>query len=87
MNPTENTLTALTTEEKRHFLRQVVLGELHTIVLVKEDKQTVEKQIPIDIADRLRALDMDNRMLGGDNQSTDQPITSYRIIIDGEEFK
>lgn len=82
----ENILTTLTTEEKRHFLRQVVLGELHTTVLVKEDKQTVEKQIPIDIADRLRALDMDNRMLSGTDQSTDQPI-SYRIIIDGEEFK
>lgn len=87
MNTIENTLTALTQEEKRHFLRQVVLGELYTTVLVKEDKQTVEKQLPIDIADRLRALDMDNRMLSGDNQSTDQPITSYRIIIDGEEFK
>ncbi|RYE25649.1 MAG: hypothetical protein EOP51_03440 [Sphingobacteriales bacterium] len=87
MNITENNNTALTTEEKRHFLRQVVLGEIQSTVLIKEGGETVEKHIPIDIADRLRALDMDNRMLSGDNQSTDQPVTSYRIIIDGEEFK
>jgi hypothetical protein len=86
MNTTENILTALTQEEKRHFLRQVVLGEIEATVLVKEDGQTLEKRIPIDIADRLRALDMDNRMLG-DTTPPDQQITGYRIIIDGEEFK
>ena len=86
MNTTENTLPALTQEEKRHFLRQVVLGEIEATVLVKEDGQTLEKRIPIDISDRLRALDMDNRMLG-DTTTPEQQITGYRIIIDGEEFK
>jgi hypothetical protein len=77
----------LTFEQKRNILYQIATAEIQAAVLVKDkDGNTHIEYIDPDIQHRLRAIEMDNRMIA-DQQSTIPHITGYRILIGNEEFK
>jgi hypothetical protein len=77
----------LTFEQKRNILYQIATAEIQAAVLVKDkDGNTHIEYIDPDIQHRLRAIEMDNRMIA-DQQSTIPQITGYRILIGNEEFK
>lgn len=77
----------LTVEQKRHILYQIATAEIQAAVLVKDKEGHAHIQyIDPDILHRLRAIEMDNRMLA-DQQATIPTITGYRILIGDDEFK
>ena len=78
----------LTLERKRELLMQIATGEIQSSVVVKDKEgHSSILQVDPDIADRLRAIDMDNRMTGEDRQLSQPQFTGYRIFIGEQEFK
>jgi|GEM_PF-4708597 hypothetical protein len=77
----------LSFEQKRNILYQIATAEIQAAVLVKDkDGNTHIEYIDPDIQHRLRAIEMDNRMIA-DQQDNIPQITGYRILIGNEEFK
>ena len=77
----------LTVEQKRHILYQIATAEIQAALLVKDKEGNAHIQyIDPDIQHRLRAIEMDNRMIA-DQQSAIPTITGYRILIGDNEFK
>lgn len=83
----QKTLPTLSLEQKRNILYQIVTGEIQAAVLVKDKEGNTHIQyLDPDIQHRLRAIEMDNRMMADEKNAIPQ-ITGYRIFIGDEEFK
>lgn len=76
--------------EKRGLLRDIALGHVNIKKQVKQGNEYVLVEAPVDMADRLRAIEIDNRMTGDnapDKLQIRQTIDEMIITIDGNELR
>jgi hypothetical protein len=76
--------------EKRDLMRRIALGDVTIKKNVWEDGRWVMKDVPVDMADRLRAIDIENRMTGDyspDRIQVEQYIKGMIINITGEGWE
>jgi hypothetical protein len=80
----------LTYAEKRDLLRRIALGEETIKKRVWENDRWIMKDVPADMDDRLRAIDIENRMTGDyspDKLQVEQYINGFIIKITGDGWE